>query len=160
MKTIDIELAIMNHFNFSQKLIVPNITNFLLSFECDMFILSNSGYATGFEIKVSKNDLKNDLNKRHILGLGKQKNGKTGLEYYFGKFKYFNYAVPELLQEEAFKQIPSFCGLYIAEEKTLQQVRQPKKLFNYKFTDKERYDVARLGAMRIYNLKRKIKKLS
>jgi len=80
IKTIDIELAILKKFKYQQNYIVPNITNQmnLLRFECDMLVISKSGFATGFEIKVSKSDLKADLKKKHF-----------GSEKYYKKFKLF-----------------------------------------------------------------------
>ena len=164
VKTIDIELAIMKKEKFNQKLIVPNITSMAgaLAFECDMFVLSNSGYATGFEIKITKSDLKNDLNKKHIREINKvyPYNGKTGFEKYYRKLKYFNYAVPKFLEEEALKQIPDFCGLYIyTKSKDMFCKRKPKKIFDYKWSKEEEYNIARLGAMRIYTLKKNIQKL-
>ena len=55
VKCIDIEIQILREFNFKQNLIVPNISKQMnvLSFETDMFVLSKSGFAYGFEIKTS-----------------------------------------------------------------------------------------------------------
>lgn len=164
VKTLEIETAILLQYKFNKNLIVPNITAQmgLLSFETDMLCLSSSGYATGFEIKVSKSDLRNDLKKHHIKNLNNVVDGKSGLERYYKKFKYFYYAVPEFLVSDTIELVPEFCGIYSYEKhKTekyfvLVEKRKPVKLFDYKWSDSERYDVARLGAMRIYTLKRRI----
>lgn len=165
MKTtcVDIEIAIMRKFDFRQNLIVPNITKMmgLVPFETDVLILTKASYAIGFEIKTSKSDLMADFKKPQHTKFNEFKNGKSGFERYFGKFKHFYYAVPKFLEEDALTVIPDFCGLYsltkwIDGTSTLLQfneVKQAKKLFNYKWTDKQRYEVARLGAMRIYSLK-------
>ena len=158
---LDIELAIMQEFNFRQNLIVPNITNMmcLLPFETDMLVLTNSGYAYGFEIKVSKSDLKADFKKPQHCRFDQMHNGKTGFERYYGKFKYFYYAVPEHLKEFALEIIPDFCGLWVLNKpeypqiRKFYQAREPKKLFDRKWSEKERYEIARLGTMRIYSLK-------
>lgn len=65
VRCIDIELSIFRLYDIRQHVIVPNISNqmFLVPFETDMLVLTQSGYATGFEIKVSKSDLLADLRK-------------------------------------------------------------------------------------------------
>ncbi len=111
---LDIELSIMNKFDFRTNLIVPNISNMMgiVAFETDKLIINKNGYATGFEIKTSKSDLKADFRKPQHTKINEFRNGKSGLERYYGKLKYFYYAVPEDLKEEALKLIPDFCGLY------------------------------------------------
>ena len=113
-RTIDIELAIMNEFNFRQNLIVPNISSMMgvLPFETDMLVITKSGMAYGFEIKTSKSDLKKDFKKPQHTKINEFKNGKTGMERYYGKFKYFYYAVPYELVDLALELIPDFCGLW------------------------------------------------
>ena len=165
VKTIDIELAIMREFEYNQNYIIPNITNQMniLKFETDMLVVSKSGYATGFEIKVSKSDLKNDLKKDQILNIDKIFKSKSGIEFYYGKFKYFYYAVPTELQEIALKLIPEFCGLYTLEKTNkkfiFKEVKKPTKLHNYKWNDSEIFEILRLGTMRIYGLKNNISQL-
>jgi len=167
VKTIDLELAIMSSFDYRHNLIVHNISNMmgLVAFETDILVLNKNNYAHGFEIKVSKADLKADFKKPQHTELEVMRNGKFGYNRFFGKFKYFSYVVPESLKEIALELIPAFCGLYIYKNITnpkhswLDCERQPKILFNYKWTDEERYEVARLGTMRIFNLKQKIRTL-
>jgi len=165
IKCIDIELAIMKKFDFRKNLIVPSITNMMsiVHFETDMLVITPSGYAYGFEIKVSKSDLKADFNKPHHSKFDQMRNGKTGLQRYYGKFKYFSYAVPEELKEYALEVIPEFCGLWVIRKSDVsglfifREARSPKKLFDRKWSSDEIYNVARLGAMRIYNLKQSIR---
>lgn len=164
-KTIQIEVAILNEFDVRRHLIVPNVTPLsdLVGFEADMLVLTSSGYATAFEIKVSRSDLKNDLKKSHIKNLStswRSYRGKNCLEFYYRKLKYFNYAVPKELEQEALNQIPNFCGLYVFENNEypklnrFYQVRGAKKINNYKWDEKNKFELARLGTMRISNLKR------
>jgi len=162
VRCIDIEIHIMRTFDIRRNIIVPNVTDIsgLLAFEADMIVLSQNGYATGFEIKFSKGDLKADLKKKHIKRLNEFRLGaKTSLEFYFQKFKYFNYAVPIHLQDEALKQIPDFCGLWVLDKQPypaipkFTEVREAKKLFDYKWSIEQQLSLARLGTMRILSLK-------
>ena len=174
IKCIDIEIAILKEFDYRRNLIVPNVSNMmgLVPFETDMLIINNNNYATGFEIKVSKSDLKADFKKPQHTKINEFKNGKTGMERWWGKFKYFNYAVPIGLEETALELIPDFCGLWTLERKNytdlrispnpvwydvFKNVRGPVRLFNHKWSDKHKYEVARLGTMRILALKEGIR---
>ena len=163
VQTIDIELAIMRYFNFRQNLIVTNVTNIsdIVAFETDVVVLSTSGYAHGIEIKVSKNDLKKEFEKKQHKLLNTMHNGDYGIKRFYSKFKYFSYAVPEALKDIALELIPDFCGLlvYVKPEiavPLMMEIREPKKLYEYQWNDYERYQLARLGAMRIYTLKSKL----
>lgn len=166
-KTIDIEIAIMREFDIRRNLIVPGVTNYNNSpimFESDMVILTNSNYAHVIEIKVSKADLKNDIKKKHIKLL--ECNFYKYLDLYYGKLKHFSYAVTKELKEDALNQIPEFCGLWVYEENQYPRPnrlichRLPKKLSNYRWSDKQRLELARLGTMRILGLKENIRSLS
>lgn len=134
----------------------------LVPFETDMLIINKNNYATGFEIKVSKADLKADFKKPQHTKINEFYNGKGGLVRWWWCFKYFNYAVPIKLKEDALELIPDFCGLWVYEKfeypkkPNFKQVRKPKKIFDYKWTEKEKYEVARLGSMRILGLKQAI----
>lgn len=156
VRCVDIEVALMREFNYQQNLIVPNVSNQmgLVAFETDMLVLTKAGYAHGFEIKTSKSDLKADFKKRQHTEFNVMKNGKTGLERFYSVFKYFSYAVPENLKACALEVVPDFCGIWVYKDyKTFYQARAPKKLFDYKWSDKRRYELARLGTMRIFTLK-------
>lgn len=157
--TLDIELAIMDYFNFRQDLMVPNVSNQmeLVPFEVDMLVLRKSDLAYGFEIKTSKSDLRADFKKPQHTTIE-----KTGVGRWFGKFKYFYYAVPEDLKQLALELIPSFCGLMVFDKKEFPDhsifyiERHGIGLFNYYWSLKERCALARLGAMRIKGLKETI----
>ena len=159
--TEHIEIAIMEHFDFRSHLIVPNVSNEmgLVPFETDMVVMTKANYVHGFEIKVSKSDLMADFKKKQHTHFDQPFRGKKGLERWYGKFKTFSYAVPEELKGYALEVIPSFCGLYVInEQKKLIHIKGSPVLFNHKWTEKERVYLKRLGAMRIYNLKRSIVK--
>lgn len=156
MKTIDIEIALMKHFNIRKNLIIPTVTKLsgLVKFETDLLILSKSGYATGIEIKVSKADLLNDLKKPHIKNYNKSRWGK---EHYFGEFKYFYYAVPPELIDNALEVIYEDFGLISFKGNKAVVIRKSKHLFNNHWDDSKQYKLARLGALRILKYKEKIK---
>lgn len=163
VKTIDIELAIMREMKFLQNVIVPNISEMtgFLHFETDMVVLSKHGYATGFEIKVSKSDLKADFKKDQHVRVNDLLKGEYWFKWYYGKFKYFYYAVPECLLEDTLKLVPDTFGVYYLNEyNRLTMARPSRELFRYKWTDNERLNLMRLGVMRIYTLKKSLAKLS
>lgn len=164
MKTIDLEIALMDYFRYTQNLCVPNVTTLshLVGFEVDLLILTKANFAYAVEIKVSKGDLKNDLNKPHIACLNSEF-GKAAFDKKYNGLKHFYYCVPDFLYQDALEQIPSFCGLLIAKqyaksEKTIiSEYRKPKQIFNTKWSNFARHDLMRLAAMRIYTLKNQIK---
>ena len=165
---LDIEIGLMQHFNFRQNIIVTNVSDssFLVPFETDMVVLTKSNLAYGIEIKVSKSDLKADLKKRQFALFNVVREGKKGVDRWYSRFKYFYYAVPSDLVEEALKIVPPFCGVlsirkiqypqsYIPDYITYKVVekRKPERISCQKWTDSERLKLAHLGAMRIYALK-------
>ena len=151
MKTIEVEIALASYFDYRRNLIVPNISWGLGIHECDLFILSQSGYATEVEIKISKSDLKADAKKWH--------NHESNL------IKKLYFAIPEKLAEHI-QYIPERAGVIVLKRykdtKTTDYLlcsilRKPKpNKHARKLTDEERYKVARLGALRIWGLKHKI----
>lgn len=168
MTTLELEIALMKSINIRQNLIVPNVSNWsgLMNFEADVLSVSKSGYATCYELKISKSDLKKDLEKPHIKRLGSiMINGKSAIEFYYNWLKYFYYVVPENLREEALNQIPSFAGLLIAKRYPnsyfpdkifFKEIKKPHSLFPKKWTLELKYQLARLGALRIVGLKEKL----
>ena len=162
VRCIDIELAIFRLYDIRQHVIVPNVSGqmCLVPFETDMLVLTQSGYATGFEIKVSKSDLLADLKKKQYTKFKDKENGSLLQElYYAKKFKYFYYAVPKKLEETALSMIPEFVGLYVYENfqypklPTFKCVKEAKKLKTESWREKDRIELMRLGCMRIYSLK-------
>lgn len=156
-----IELAVANHFDWRKNIIVPNISWGLGLHECDVLIMSKSGYLTEVEIKISFSDLKKDFAKPH----GHNSNGKI---------KYLYYAMPTKLaeREDVISMIPEYAGILrcnpidnprspmngfvncsCAKEATARSNARP-------LSEQERFDLVRLGAMRIWNLKRHIIKSS
>jgi hypothetical protein len=151
--TLDMEIALANHFDYRQNLIVPNISSGMHIHECDLFIVTKKNYCYEVEIKISKADLKKDSEKKH--------NHKSG------KIKRLYFAIPDHLQD-CIEYIPERAGIIIVRKNKpseyyyqqtydVREIREPVENNNSTpLTDKERYNVARLGTMRIWGLKRKL----
>lgn len=160
MKTLEVETRLMYYFEFVRNMIVPAVTNSgTLRFEADLLILSPAGYATAVEIKVSKADLRKDLQKNHIKRIGErlEHSGKDAFKWYYEPLKFFYYAVPKKLEQAALEQIPDFCGLLVLNDNgryiEVNKVREPRQLFKTKWTEREIFNVLRVGVMRIPGLK-------
>jgi hypothetical protein len=159
VRCIDIEISIFRMYDVRRHIIVPNVSDqmCLVPFETDMLVLSQSNYATGYEIKVSKSDLLADLKKKQYLRFKDKENGSILQElYYAKKFKYFYYAVPQKLKEIALQIIPEFVGLYVYDNNgigVLIKVKDAKKLKTQNWSEKDKVELMRLGTMRIYSLK-------
>lgn len=149
LKCLDMEIALSAHFNPRQNLIVPNVSWGLNIHECDLLILSKAGYATEVEIKVSLSDLKRDLKKKHCH-VDKA-----------DRIKSFYFAIPDYLEKEGTPHIPERAGIIIVmQNRICRVVRMPKISNNAKpFRDEERFKLAHLAAMRIWTLKKRLKKV-
>jgi hypothetical protein len=142
-----IEIALSRKFDYRQNLIVPNVSWGLWLHECDLLIMSKSGYLTEIEIKVSTSDLKKDAQKRH--------------GHHNEKIKKLYFAIPEkLLKHESF--IPERAGIiiYNSERDWCRFHRNAKTNNTAKpLSVEDQYQLARLGALRIWGLKSKIENL-
>lgn len=152
MKSLDIEIAIMDYIGIRYHLIVPNISYGMDLHECDILSLSKLGYATEFEIKVSKHDLLKDKEKWH--------------GHHDKKIAQLFFVVPEKLKLIALKYIPERAGLFVAikdpitGEIEVERIKSCLKNKNaVKWSEEDRCKLARLGAMRILKLKEKIRNL-
>ena len=160
MKTIEIEVAIANHFDPIVNLIVPNVSWGFHIHECDLLIISKSGFLTEVEIKVSKADLIKDKQKLH--------------NHSDRRIKHLYFAIPfELIKYKDL--IPDRAGIlavvrqhiiyrsYSGDNKISQssyyrayEIRPAKKNKTEPISDTDRYNIARLGTMRIWSLKKKL----
>lgn len=146
--TKEIELAVAHYFDIRQKTIIPNISWGLNIHECDLLILTNSGYATEIEIKVSKSDLKADMKKLHHQG------------HYEKKIKYLYFAIPEKLEKDI-QYIPKHAGIIkVSKTGYIDIIRPP--IYNNKcrkLTTEEQLHFMKLGCIRIWKFKYIIKNL-
>lgn len=146
LTSVDIEIALATFFNKRTNLIVPNISWGMFNHECDLFVLTPSGYGWEVEIKTSKQDLIRDKEKRH---------GHNS-----SKIKFLYFAFPESLYEHH-RHVPDRAGIIVVSEDLICTVkRNPEVHSRYKFTDQERYQIARLGALRIWGLKSTIRSIN
>lgn len=146
LKAIDIEIAVVKYFNPRVNLIVPNISWGMFIHECDLLLITKNNYAYEIEIKVSRSDLKKDLEKMHC--------------HKSNKIKKLYFAIPDYMLD-AVEFIPERAGIItVSQGMRCHMVRDAKINSDYKFSDADKFQVARLGAMRIWGLKEKIIKLN
>lgn len=140
---LDIEIALAYYFNWYQKLIVPNV--FISGgHECDLLVLSTSGYATEIEIKTSKQDLKRDKQKSHT--------------HDSKKIKYLYFAIPEKLEKDI-ALIPEKAGILIVEGGYVRKIKDPQLLYKYKFDDGDKLELVRKSLDRIWKLKCQVRQM-
>ena len=143
LKTLDMEIALMGYFDIRRKLVVPNISWGFFRHECDLVSISEAGYATEIEIKISKSDLKKDAEKKH--------------GHFDSRISYLIFAIPDYM-EDCIDLIPERAGIILVDKNLrCRTLRRPKQNNKYKFSLEEMYKIARLGAMRILGLKIKIR---
>lgn len=140
MNTTDIEIAVAQHFNYRQNLVVPNVSWGLWIHACDLLMLSKSGYLTEVEIKTSKADLKKDLKKKH---------GHNS-----DKIKQLYFAIPSSLAKY-YEYIPRRAGIFVlnSQHRIFCIAKAEINKNARPITVEERYQMARLGALRIWGLK-------
>jgi len=149
--TPEMECALASWFNFRLNLIVPNVYwGFSYNMhECDLLIVSRAGYCTEVEIKITRADLKADAKKAH---------GHKNVS-----IKYLYFAIPTYL-DHCLEFVPERAGIILVKpyvpgdwSPRCKRVREPQcQKGARKMTDKQRYKVARLGALRIWGLKRRL----
>lgn len=142
LRCLDLEVAVAQRFNPRANLIVPNVSWGLFMHECDVLIVSRAGFATEIEIKVSKQDLIKDKEKSHG-----HKHSKISRLYF---------AIPSKLMPHI-EHVPAHAGIIEVRHDLPAVIQRPAPLLNkYKFTPAEMFQVARLGTMRIWTLKKKL----
>jgi hypothetical protein len=141
----EIEIAVARYFDTRVNMIIPNVFWGLdLQHECDIFVLTKTGWAYEVEIKIDKYDLKADAKKRH------GHNSKLLKRLYF--------AIPKKLEPEI-KNIPERAGVLVVDSNgKVSKIREAiQNKLAIKITDEKALKLGRLAAMRIWNLKKKIK---
>lgn len=152
-RSYEVELAVTSLFNIRQNLIIPNVSWGFAIHECDLLIVRTSGYVVEVEIKINLADLKNDFKKKH---------GHIDRQ---NRIKEFYYALPNILIEKATPIIEKhYEGAGIISCRYDSQTKwQPYRatLIKPALTNKsarklelkERYQLARLGTLRLWNAK-------
>lgn len=136
--TEEIETAVARHLGWRTHIIVPNISWGANVHECDLFVVSKSGYATEVEIKISAADLKKDALKRH--------------GHRSDKIRYLYFAIPKKLIKH-WKHIPARAGVYVIDHKGgVHVLRKPQRnKVARRLTEKEIANISRLGVMRYWS---------
>lgn len=151
---MEIEHAIAKWFDTRQHIIVPNISyGWDFKREFDIFAIKKTGYAVEVEIKRTKSDLKKDLLKEH--------------QHKTNKIKELYFAIPDECIDEWKEFIPERAGIlgyyrtsfvykYQTENSVHVSCRKYPKANKEakKLTIEEQLKIARLGCMRIWNLKK------
>ena len=148
------ECALAIWLNYRQNLIVPNVSWGISGLhECDLLVVSKAGYLTEIEIKVTRADLRADKKKWH----GHESR----------RIKRLFFALPDYL-EHCIDMVPERAGIILVRPKANvpyvypyhQRCREIRKAQRNKDAGKitvtDRYKIARLGALRIWQLKRKL----
>jgi hypothetical protein len=159
MKTIEMEIVLSHYFNHRQNLIVPNVSWSYFMHELDLLILSRAGYAREIEIKVSMSDLKRESFKHH--------------NHESRKIRQLYFAISENVfkhKDFTLDLIPERAGLLVIEKNPKAKPNE-FKIYNYRVTEhrkakidinaekwqeKDITNVTRLGAMRIWTLKKQL----
>ena len=167
MTSADIELAIIQRWPPRQTLTVPNVSSGLFDWgESDLIQVSDAGYLTEIEIKVSLNDLKREWHKRRWVDEYWTKGWRDRIRYYW-------IAMPFELCEPAREHIPEWVGAGIIGVKMkarheswgyyryrIKKVLKPTSNKTARpLTLKERSQIGRLGTLRYWGLRETIDEL-
>lgn len=151
MKTLDMEVAVATWLNPRDKIIVPNVSwGMVLDHrplhECDLLVLTKSGYLWEIEIKVSKSDLIRDKEKSH-----RHRHNHPAIRRLY-------FAIPHNLAEHS-GHIPPRAGIVaVYNDNRCLVVRKPKECSNYRVSESDKIQLMRLGLMRVWALKKKLSK--
>ena len=144
------EYYLARYFDWRRNVIVPNVSWGLWydwrysGYEKDLFIVSECGYATEVEIKISKSDLAKEKYKRNSM-------------HFDERIRYLYFAIPDYLLASCQDLISLFAGiLTVSNDGEVKRIRKATVKSKYKLTDVEKFKVARLGTMRIWSLKEKL----
>lgn len=151
MTSKEIEIACVNYFGKRKNLIVPNISwGFIgLYYEADLVVVTKAGYAKEIEVKVSRGDLLKDKEKKH--------------NHDCKKFKELYFAIPQSLMKDK-EYIPERAGIIVCKKEiydddiyyTAKLERPAISNGAEKLTLLDKYELARLGTLRMWNLKWKL----
>ena len=151
-KTVEeIQDALIKQFgNYKTDIIVPNVSYGLFDYEADLIIMTNTGYATEFDIKRSFSDFNNDFKKDKCAH-----NSPIIYRFYYVVPSSIGHKVIDVLKDK-YKHIPGV--LTYDEDLKLKSIglsggirEGGRKMFL-----EEQFKLARLGYLRYWKLKGKI----
>jgi hypothetical protein len=145
---VELEVALMGHFDSIRNDIVHGVSWGLQLHECDLLIVSKTGYLTEVEIKISKADLLKDKEKKH----GHENDRIRNLWFAISDNIPFDFALAN---------IPERSGLIVVYGNGDCVIkRKPKSNTGArKITNEERSKLHWLGMIRILGLKKRIVKI-
>ena len=142
MKILEMELALAKHFNYRMHTVITNVSWGFNIHECDVLVLSASGYLTEIEIKTSKADLIKDKEKKH--------------QHISSKIKALYFAIPEG-NREWIEHIPERAGVIeVVSRYRCRVVRKPVLNKVDPLPEHEQQKLLRLAYLRTWTLKRNI----
>jgi len=158
IKTLEMEIVLAAYFNYLTNLVIPNVSYGFLTYEADLLVLMKSGWVDEVEIKVSLSDLKADAKKRHT--------------HDSPKLRRLYFAIPEYLVEKGLQYIPEKAGVLVVVDKEycnykkevtikreVVKLREAKvNKVASKLTTEDQFKLVRLGAIRVWGLKKKLLK--
>lgn len=105
MTTRKIEYLLFQHFFKQSKLVTFRITRNIriVNHECDVLIVNKQNYLVEFEIKISKEDLKKDLTKKH--------------QHKDNRIRQVNFIVPERLYQDCLELVDKNFGIWIVNDR-------------------------------------------
>lgn len=144
ISAVEIEIALADFLDYRKNIIVPRVERGAGLHECDLIMLRPTGYATEYEIKISKGDLMKDFKKEH----GHQNE----------LIKEMYYAVPMNLVSDTLSVIDRKYGVIGILRKgdgslEAKEIRPAVHQKARKWTDEEAYQLMRLNAMRLWRQK-------
>ncbi len=157
---IEVGLSKLEEFNFVKNLVVFNVNGsssiLFLDHECDVLVLSKSGYLTEIEIKRSWEDFKADFKKKYFHNS-------------CGVIKRFYYCVSELFADKVVEYLKDnnvdCYGVIVYNEKgdigfEYRMLHQSSdRISVHKLYIEQQLYLAKLGSMRAIGLKEKILEL-
>lgn len=140
LTSLDIEIGLGYYFNPRVNMLIPNVSWGFGIHECDVLVITKSGYLYEVEIKISASDLKKDIEKIH----GHKSN----------RIKHLFFAIPWYL-EPHMDYIPEHAGIlsFRKGNRLPRLIRVPKTQSTHKVSNAELLQLYRLAALRVWPLK-------
>lgn len=138
------QYAIYKHIGMKE--LFPNIT--IGCNEWDAVNISQAGYPTCYEIKISKSDFKVDMKKdRHLLLKNRQEQSPENKYIKLGILpKYVYYVIHGFTLKD--EEIPDYAGLMIVSKYGIEIQKQAPVLWKVKIPEKQRNVMYRIMAKR------------
>ena len=138
-----IEFRLWTYIDYVRNIIVPNI--FIDEHECDVLAISQVGYATEYEIKISYSDVLADQKKKH--------------NHESNKLKNLYFVIPDILDwEKVLEMIPQRAGLLTVNERGGFSNKRNARINSQArpLTTEEISYVMRKGCLKIWGYKKKL----